>query len=261
MLNRSKIAVAAAGAIAVGVMAWQGWHTYQLQQQLTQLQQQVTGTAAAGPQPLAATPLPPTTAPALPPLSNSSPFNSPPFNSPPSNSPPGSIDPFWGGQDPFADMQKMQQQLHQRMQQLMSGSGFDKDFDSFFDLDPFQGGFGFGSTMGFGGEPHFEFKDANKNYEVAIDIPQGSNVEINTQMQGRELTIEGKVTSEQQTQGKATSRQTQQFARTFTLPADADSVGITTSNHNGKVVITIPKTDKPTSTLSQQLPKRRGVSI
>ena len=30
---------------------------------------------------------------------------------------------------------------------------------------------------------------------------------------------------------------------------------------DGKVVITIPKTDKPTGTLSQQLPKRRGVSI
>ncbi|MES2604924.1 MAG: Hsp20/alpha crystallin family protein [Pseudomonadota bacterium] len=226
-----KIAVitGVAAVAALGLVGWQSWNTQQLQQQVTELQQQLQQQVAQ------ATPVPPTSsAPTAPP-----------------SSPPA--DPLWGGQDPFAEMQRMQQQMHQHMQDLMSGFGMgnfgmDPNGSSLFDMDPFQGGLGFGSSMGFGGEPDFDFTETSDNYQVSISIPQGSNVEISTSTQGNNLTIEGKVTVEQDGQnngGGFRSTQTRQFARTLQLPEDVDPLGVKNETQGDKVVITIPKKKTP----------------
>ncbi len=144
-------------------------------------------------------------------------------------------------------MQQMQQQMHQHMQDLMSGLGFDKPGTSLFDMDPLQGGLGFGSSMGFGDDPKFNFKENADNYQVIIAIPKDSKVELKTQVHGRDLTVEGKVTVEQQNQNQGSrfqSRQTRQFARTFNLPDDVDELGIRTETAGEQAVIILPKTDK-----------------
>lgn len=238
MNNKTRIAVVATLAVtAVGLLGWQSWNTHKLQQQVVSLQQLVAGqhqqsaSLASTTSPPAANALAPRNSPGAPSQSVA-----------PLISPKGS-DPFWGGQDPFADMQQMQQQMHQHMQDLLSGLGMDQG-SSLFDMDPFQGGGGFGSSMGFGAEPQFDFKENPANYQVTVSIPGGSNVEINTSVHGQDLTIEGKVSQDQQGQQKGgafRSMQTREFARTLHLPADVDILGITNQNQKDKVVITLPK--------------------
>jgi HSP20 family molecular chaperone IbpA len=251
MQGKSTVVVLGSVAvIALGLLGWQSWNTHQLQQQVASLQQQVSTQAATTPvmpnhpNPLAM-PAPQSTAPgsqinpqllAPAPAQPSSPQGSAPL----ANGP----DPFWGNEDPFEEMQRMQQQMHEHMQQLMNSFGMSGPGASLFDMDPFQGGPGFGSSMGFGAEPEFEFKENGDHYEVSISIPQGSNVEINTSTQGNNLTIEGKVTVEQNNQSKGNafrSQQTRQFARTLHLPEDVDPLGLTHETRGDHVVITLPK--------------------
>ena len=244
MQNKVAVGLAAALAVAgVGLLGWQGWNTHQLHQQVVALQQQLAaGGNAQSPVPRA------NSGPLAPPATGSAPQQNSPLTpqGPTPLSP--NADPFWGGQDPFADMQRMQQQMHQHMQDLLSGLGFDQPGASLFDMDPLQGGLGFGSSMGFGDDPKFTFKENADNYQLTIDIPQGSKVEINTSVHGRDLTVEGKVTAEQQSQnnkgGSYRSRQSRQFARTFSLPGDVDALGIRNETSGDHVVITLPKQQK-----------------
>jgi HSP20 family molecular chaperone IbpA len=245
MQNKANIILASVvGVAALGLLGYQSWNTHQLQQQVVALQQQLaaqtgagSGQSAPGAPPLASPPN------ATPPQSN--PPLVPPAASP--LNPPARNDPFWGGQDPFADMQRMQQQMHQHMQDLLSGLGFDQPDTSLFGMDPFQRGLGFGSSMGFGDDPKFDFKENVDNYQVTIAIPKGSKVEITTSVHGRDLTVEGRVTVEQQNQNKGQkfrSLQTRQFARTFSLPADVDVLGIRNETVGEQAVITLPKQAK-----------------
>lgn len=193
MQRKTTFITAASLAVGMaGLIGWQGWHTHQLQQQVAQLQQQVVAQSGNATTPQS--------------LSNINPA--------------GSGDPFRVGQDPFADMQRMQEEMHQ----LMSGLGM--------------------GSMGFGADPEFDFSENADDYQLSIAIPDNSRVEVNTEVNGRDLTIEGKVTVEQQNQAGSSgfrSMQTRQFARTLTLPADVDPLGITNQTTNGQVVITLPK--------------------
>ncbi len=246
MQTRITVVLASALAVAaVGLLGWQSWNTHQLQQQVVALQQQLASQST-----LQSAAAPSNTAPLAPPPVTAAPLqqNSPLAPQGPSPvSPPSAIDPFWGGQDPFADMQKMQQEMHKHMQDLLSGLGIDESGVSPFDLDPFRRGFGFGSSMGFGDDPEFAFRENADSYQVTINIPKGSKVEINTSVKGRDLTVEGKVTVEQQKQNQGNrlqSLQTRQFARTFKLPGDVDVLGIRTESKSDQTVITLPKQGK-----------------
>lgn len=212
---QSKTAVAAAATLAVaiiGLVGWQSWNTHRLQQEVSALQQQLASRAAAGPTQIN----PQSAVPAA---------------------------PLPGNTDPFADMQRMQAQMHQRMQQLLDDFGMGAFGASLFD-EPFGSMPGFGSSMGFGADPEFALQETADSYQVSISIPTGSTVEITTEVNGRDLTIEGKVTLQQQDQqgtGGFRSLQTRQFARTLTLPADVDPLGISNETRNGQVIITLPK--------------------
>ena len=165
MQGKSTVVVLGSVAvIALGLLGWQSWNTHQLQQQVQSLQQQVSAQQLAPP--LAQNPLsapnalaaPSTPTPSTPPASQINPqllspgpgqTPSSPLNPPLANG----GDPFWGGQDPFEEMQRMQQQMHQHMQDLMNSFGMSGPGGaSLFDMDPFQGGPGFGSSMGFGAD-------------------------------------------------------------------------------------------------------------
>jgi HSP20 family molecular chaperone IbpA len=260
---QSKLAItlmSSALVLGVGLIGWQAWTGNQMKTQLDQLQAQLEklhaqqpATAPAQvavipgysqgstttPAPRQAAPLAQVT-PVLP-GGGASPVNPPGGNQP---------DPFgfFGGGDPFAEFDRIQQQMHERMQQLMSGSGF---ADPFLDFDAFgPGGFGFSSSFGLQNQPQFSYEETGDAYVVTVDIPEDSNIELNTEVNGRELTIEGKVTVEENSSntGSAfTSRQTQQFAQTFSLPDDVDPLGITNETRDSKVIITIPRTVVPSS--------------
>lgn len=233
MQSKATVIAATLAVAIAGLVGWQSWNTHQLQRQVVQLQQQIAAQSGSGAAP---------TASVIPPAGNSKPQIGAPV-------PQTNADPFWGAQDPFAEMQRMQDEMHQRMQQLMSGFGTGNFGSSLFDMDPFQSGGGFGSSMGFGAEPEFGFTETVDSYQVSIAIPDNSQVEISTEVNGRDLTIEGKVTVEQQSHangGGFSSMQTRQFARTLTLPSDVDPLGISNETANGQVVITLPKLQNPT---------------
>ena len=236
MQGKTTVIAAATLAVAVaGLVGWQSWNTHRLQQEISALQQQLSsqGLDAApqvNPQLLA----PGTVRGTVPPASLPDPV--------PQNLP-APADPMWGSSDPFADMQRMQAQMHQRMQQLMDEFGMPGFGASLFD-EPFDNMLGFGSSMGFGADPEFSLDETAESYQVSIIIPEGSDVEITTELNGRDLTIEGKVTLQQQEQqgrGGYRSLQTRQFARTLTLPADVDPLGISNETRDGQVIITLPK--------------------
>ena len=268
MQGKSTVVVLGSVAvIALALLGWQSWNTHQLQQQVQSLQQQVTAQQLTSPlaqnNPLS-TPNPSTAPNALTAPSNPPPSSqiNPQLLAPTPGQPPSAqvnppqvngADPFWGGQDPFEEMQRMQQQMHQHMQDLMNSFGMGgPGGTSLFDMDPFQGGPGFGSSMGFGAEPEFDFDENKDSYQVSISIPQGSNVEVSTSTQGNNLTIEGKVTVEQNKQSNGSafrSQQTRQFARTLQLPDDVDLMGLTNETKGDHVVITIPKKAKPKAQL------------
>lgn len=220
MQDRKTVITAATLAVAIaGLVGWQSWNTHRLQQEIAALQQQLAARGTGGPTSVKPQQLP---VPA---------------------------DRFGGNGDPFADMQRLQAEMHQRMQQLMDDFGMPGFGSSLFD-EPFGNMPGFGSSMGFGADPEFALQETADNYQVSISIPDGSDVEITTEVNGRDLTIEGKVTLEQQNQqgaGGFSSMQTGQFARTLTLPADVDPLGITNETRNGQVIITLPKQQKALS--------------
>ncbi len=203
MQGKTTVIAAATLAVAIaGLFGWQSWSNHRLQQELSALQQQIASQQLPSPAAAAA-----------------------------------------GSSDPFADMQRMQAEMHQRMQQLMEGFGMPGFGPSLFD-EPFGNMPGFGSSMGLGADPEFTLQETVDSYQVSISIPADSNVEITTEVNGRDLTIEGKVTLQQQNQqgnGTFNSLHTRQFARTLTLPADVDPLGISNETRNGQVIITLPK--------------------
>jgi HSP20 family molecular chaperone IbpA len=246
--------------LGIALVGWQTWNAQQMKNQLGQLQvqlaalqnaqqgatsSQLAGVPNNGPG-TTASPMPGQSRPPAQ-VSPVQPGSVAPVN-PQAN---GLADPFGfngGNRDPFAEFDRIQQQMHARMQQLMSGNGF---ADPFLDFDVFgSGGFGFSSSFGRQDQPQFTYSETEEAYVVTVEIPQGSNIELNTEVQGQELTISGKVTVEENNSSNGaafTSRQTQQFAQTFSLPADVDPLGITNETRDSTIVITIPRSDVPAS--------------
>lgn len=236
----ANIFMGTALVFATGLIGWQTWTGNQMKTQLSQLQSQLQSIASqqmAGSNSGRTVPGTPQQG------SSAEPLTSPvqPAN------PGGSIqvDPFGQGAnaDPFSDFDRIQQEMHQRMQQLLSGKGL---ADPFFSFEPFgSGSFGFSSSFGLQSQPQFNFGETEDAYVVTVDIPPESSLELTTGLNGQELTIEGKVTIEESNKtgnGAFSSRQTQHFARTFTLPTDVDPLGITNQTIDSKVIITIPRT-------------------
>ena len=251
--------------LGTGLIGWQAWNGQQMHQQLGQLQDQLAALSlqqqglSTEPSPAGQISTPGSNGAA----GSTSPLNTPGVQASPvlpqsGGSQPGEpADPFGmigGAWDPFAEFDRMQQEMHQQMQQFMSGNGFS---GSFFDFDSFgQGGLGFSSSFGLQSQPHIEYEETADAYVVTVEIPEGSEVEVTTELNGQELTISGKVTVEENSQvpGNAfSSRQTQQFAQTFTLPGDVDPLGITSETEDSRVVVNIPRTDTPAITSRSRL--------
>lgn len=181
-----------------------GYSNWQLQQEIASLKTAPaladTTPAVSGP---AATPAPASPAPAT------------------GNPAPQPADPFAGffadDWDPFGEMQRMQAQMQQMMQQ--------------------------GGVQTFtlsSGQPDIALEESPEAYVVNITIPDGSNIELNTEVEDHQLTVIGKVSNEMAA-GGANIVSSSQFTRSFPLSSAVDSLGMTTKTENNTIVITLPK--------------------
>jgi HSP20 family molecular chaperone IbpA len=224
------LAVLLAGC--AGFAGWQAWSIGQMREQLTVLEQQV-GNANVGILPAPGQLQPPPAVPvvpAFPPVSGG--------NGSTTINPNG----LSGSQnDPFADFDRLQNEMLEQMQQLMA-TGMP---GGLFDNDLFGGnGFSSGSSLN-SQEPQLSMEEDKDSYVITIPIPEDSNAEVSASVEGNALNIEGKITVKNDgsnNNGSAfTSTQSRQFARSMQLPPDADPDGLTNVTEDNQVIITIPK--------------------
>ena len=227
--------------ITTALLVWQLWSSHQLQQQISSLQQQLSQQnnqltsplTAAGP---GSSTITPPVQHAMPPATGRM-------------APPASAPLQAGPADPFADFDRLQQQMLARMQNLM-GSNPTSLFDT---NDPLFGAYGAGNFGGpdtdfaspLAAEPEIVVANQPEAFVVTITLPEGSDIELNTSVENTKLNIEGKLTVEQKGQANGanfSSTQTQQFARTITLPHNIDPLGIANETRGNQVIITLPKT-------------------
>lgn len=224
--------------VTVGLLGWQVYNTHRLHQQFTALEQQLhqrDDTTLSALNPLALNPAP------VPPGANT-PQSSPP-GAPlqtPAPDPLGDdpFDLFFGGSgDPFSGFDQMRQRMEDHMRQLMNGQG-----GPLFDFDGL-GGYN-GGALPDSAQPQVSMDEGDDAYTVTITLPEGSNVQLDTEVKNGQLNIEGKLTVEQQDQQQGrsfSSVQTQQFARSLPLPDDVDPLGMHSETRDNQVIVTLPK--------------------
>ena len=231
------------GALVVtaGLLGWQVYNTHRLHQQFSALEQQLqqrqdTTLPALNPLALNPAPMPPTAgAPQSPPLAPPGAPLQTPAPDPLGGDP---FDLFFSGSgNMFSGFDQMRQRMEDHMRQLMNGQG-----GSLFDFDGF-GGFG-GSALPDTAQPQISMNEGDDAYTVTITLPEGSDVQLDTEVQNGQLNIEGTLTVEQKNeqQGRSfSSVQTQQFARSLPLPDDVDPLGMHSETRDNQVIVTLPK--------------------
>ncbi len=145
------------------------------------------------------------------------------FNDPFSNNWPGFINPG----DSFAEMQ-------QRMDELMNSmtQGF-----PFFNQEDF--GFGFISNG-----PAVSMTENNEEYRVVVKIPEGQEVEVNTEFTNNSLIVSGSSKSERDENVSgfnSRSMQESRFSQSLYLAAPVDETELNVERTDNEIIITIPK--------------------
>ncbi len=126
--------------------------------------------------------------------------------------------------DPFYSMQK---RMDEMMQSFSSGSFFNGP-DRFF------------ATA----QPAISMRESKDRYQVVIEIPDGQNVELNTDLDENRLWISGEVQSKQNqssARGQIDVSNLSRFSRSFYFPEDIDPAGMHTEESDEEITITIPK--------------------
>ena len=86
-------------------------------------------------------------------------------------------------------------------------------------------------------------EDADK-YKVTVQVPEGEDVEINTDLTDNQLTISGKVRQQSSTDSSGAQRQSlaiSQFSQSLSLPGPVDNAHMKEEDKGNQIVITIPK--------------------
>lgn len=150
-------------------------------------------------------------------------------------------DPFFGLNDPFSkrwpgfiNPGDSFAEMQQRMDELMSSmtQGF-----PFFNQEDF--GFGFISNG-----PAISMTEDAEEYRVVISIPDGQEVEVNTELTGNALIVSGSVKSERDENVSGfTSRSMQEsrFSQSLYLAEPVDEAGLNVERADNEIVISIPK--------------------
>jgi HSP20 family molecular chaperone IbpA len=134
--------------------------------------------------------------------------------------------------DPFAEMDRMQKDIdgaiQRATQQLRLGSTSMPDWDS---------GAGFSSAL--------DVRDRGDHYEVRADLPNTDQKDVKVTTEGdREIHVDVTQHQEQKKDANGTQSTFSEFGsydQLVTLPGPADMKEMKVDNHNGELIITIPK--------------------
>lgn len=92
--------------------------------------------------------------------------------------------------------------------------------------------------------PTIEFGDNEHEYRVIIEMFEGEEVELNTEISDGVLSVSGKVKNSASDKGTSLFSQSQflsEFSRTFVLDQPIDQAGMEVVNEKGKTVIVVLK--------------------
>ena len=133
----------------------------------------------------------------------------------------------YGYADPFAAMRQMQE----RMDSLFGSS-----FGSFSPLSS--------SMFNVQTAPQIELTENEEDYQIVVDVPENGELELSTDVEDNTVRLSGSVNYSNPTQSTGlvssfTSRS--QFSRSIPLSKPVDPLAMQTNNHDGAIVITIPK--------------------
>jgi HSP20 family molecular chaperone IbpA len=201
-MNKTILYSLAAGlGLCLTLIAWLAWSNWQLQQQIATLSDN-----NVEPEPDWLQRLAPAT---------------------PQNQAPANLwDPGW---DPFAELDRMQQQMDHMMQSSLFNMGAGMR----------------GSQFNFqSAQPDFRVEEDDDAYYVHITVPEGSELELSSQLDGQTLTVSGTVTSSQNNSANGMTRnfrRSSQFTRQIPLGKPVDSLAMSTESDGQRVLITLPK--------------------
>lgn len=158
---------------------------------------------------------------------NPSPFGSVPDPWPRGWDPGSNI---WDPSGRFSDLQKMMDDM---MNNMSPGS-------SVFNNQ----GFGFSQSS-----PRITMEESANEFTVLVSVPNGQEVELNTELTDNRLKISGKVNnkSEEKSNGLFGGSQSfntlssSRFSQTMTLPGEIDEAGMTIDHGESEISIRIPK--------------------
>ena len=147
--------------------------------------------------------------------------------------------------DPFAHMQQMRQQMDTMMNSLFGGPapaitgipGFGgAPGNTLFGADPF-------SSLGMN-QLTINLRETDEALELVIPVREGQEFELSTDVQEDRLTVSGTLSWQQHSSQNGMNSQRQgssQFSRTVVLPGNVDPTGLMTEHRENEIVISLPK--------------------
>lgn len=89
-------------------------------------------------------------------------------------------------------------------------------------------------------QPSIALNDDKDAYQVVIDIPKGAEVNLNTELNDHELTLQGSVKNQVKNEHQQFSS-VNQFTRSFYLADSVKQSDMKTTQSDNKIIITLPK--------------------
>jgi len=136
------------------------------------------------------------------------------------------------GGDPFAEFERMRQRMNQTMNAFMGGSSF-------------AGSAFAGPSMSFGfSSPDIELEETRDDFRLLIRVPEEHEIALQTDIEDREVTVSGKISSKADRGGNGYTGQfvsSSQFTRRFDLPGEVDDLKMYTEQNEEGMVIVLPK--------------------
>lgn len=136
-------------------------------------------------------------------------------------------DPLARPRDPLDPFYAMQQRMDAMMESFSSGSFFNGS-----------------DRLLANSQPVVDMREHKDRYEVVINIPDGQNIDLKTELEDNRLWISGQVQSKQSqttAQGRVNMSNMSQFSRSFYFPEEIDAGAMRTKENDKEITITIPK--------------------
>lgn len=135
----------------------------------------------------------------------------------------------WPGfMDPSGQIAEMQRRMDELMNSMTQGFPFFNQQD-----------FGFINSG-----PAISMTETPDAYQVTIAVPDGQEVELNTELNNNTLVVSGSVKSEREENGNGLSSRSMQesrFSQSMHLPGELDEAGMRIEQADGQIVVTVPK--------------------